>query len=82
MPFKPPINSMADFVVFAFVMIVAIILILVAVGSVLWVYLSPEADISSILKALADIVSAIISALIGFLAGRGQGREDARKEEK
>ena len=78
---RPPVTNMTDFVVFAFVSIVALILLTVGIGSVVWVFVSPQADISSILVALADIVTAMISALVGFLAGRGQGRAEASQQE-
>ena len=80
MPLRPPIRNMTDYVVWAFVVIVAVILLVTAIGSIVWVFISPTADISGVLKALADIVSAIISALIGFMAGRGTGREETHRE--
>lgn len=77
---RPPINSMADFVVFAFVGICVMLLLLVGVGAIVWVFVDPDADITGILIGLSDIVGALISALVGFLAGRGQGRVETHQE--
>ena len=78
---RPPINNMADFIVFVFVTIVAFILISATLGLLLDVIFDPEGDRSAVIGILSDITTSLISALVGYLAGKGQGRQDAQEEE-
>lgn len=78
---KPPINTMTDFVVFAFVSIVVTILLMATVGVFISSIVDPEGDRSSLINALADICTTLIGALVGFIAGKGQGHAEAREAE-
>jgi hypothetical protein len=78
---KPPINTMTDFVVFAFVSIVVIILSTTVVGLLVLAIVQPDVDRSTLVGSLVDIMTTIIGALIGFIAGKGQGRSEVHDEQ-
>ena len=79
---RPPVKSMTDFIVFAFVSIVVFILA-AAAGSLLFsAIFRPEEDTSQLVTILADVTTSLIAALVGFLAGKGQGRTDAEDAQK
>ena len=78
---KPPINTMTDFVVFAFVSVVVIILTATVVGLLVLAVVQPDVDRSTLVGSLVDIVTTIIGALIGFIAGKGQGRSEVHDEQ-
>lgn len=77
---KPPIINMTDFVVFAFVSIVAILLIVSGLTLAILAFTNPDRDTSSSIGALADIVTTLIGALVGFMAGKGTGRQEMHDE--
>jgi hypothetical protein len=77
---KPPIGTMTDFVVFAFVSIVAILLLVAGIGVGVLAFTDPDRDTSQTVNALADIVTTMIGALIGFIAGKGSGRSEVHDE--
>jgi len=76
---KPPIKNMTDFIVFAFVSIVAFVILAATVGLFIDMIVDPEGDRSSLVNAIADIVTTLVGALVGFLAGKGQGHVEARE---
>jgi len=78
---KPPIANMSDFVVFAFVSIVTIILLTATVGLFIDAIIDPDGDRSSLISALADICTTLIGALVGFIAGKGQGHAEAQERQ-
>lgn len=77
----PPIKSMGDFIVFAFVTIVTLILLSSAAG-LLYTVIFTDRDVSAWVSVMADITMSLVSALIGFLAGKGQGRMDVDQERR
>jgi UPF0716 family protein affecting phage T7 exclusion len=79
---KPPIRSMTDFVVFAFVSIVTFILFSAVLGILLTTIISPDRDNSQTIGILADVTTSLISALVGFLAGKGTGHQEAAEEQR
>jgi uncharacterized membrane protein len=78
---RPPINTMTDFVVFAFVSIVVMVLFVSVVGVLVLAIVQPETDRSTLVNSLVDIVSTLIGALVGFIAGKGQGRSEVHDEQ-
>jgi len=78
---KPPINTMTDFVVFAFVSIVVIIMSTTVIGLLVLAIVQPDVDRSTLVGSLVDIMTTIIGALIGFIAGKGQGRSEVHDEQ-
>lgn len=77
---RPPIKTMTDFVVFAFVTIVVVVLLVAAVASTAIAVLDSERDLSALATTIGDILTTIIGALVGFLAGKGQGRSEVHDE--
>jgi hypothetical protein len=78
---RPPVKNMTDFVVFAFVTIVAIMLIGGVTAFIILALIDPDRDMSRGVGIFADITTSLISALVGFLAGKGQGAQDAHDRE-
>jgi uncharacterized membrane protein YdjX (TVP38/TMEM64 family) len=77
---RPPINTMTDFVVFAFVsLVVGVILVAVVSVSIIEI-VNPQTDTSPIVSSLLDIVTTLIGALVGFIAGKGSGRAEVHEQ--
>ena len=72
---------MTDFVVFAFVSIVATVLLAATLGVLIDSVINPDGDRSAIIGSLADITTTLIGALVGFVAGKGAGHSEAREEQ-
>lgn len=75
----PPIKTMTDFVVFAFVTIV-VLMLMGTLATVIVLTVTTERDLSQIQGTLSDIVNTLIGALVGFIAGKGQGRSEVHDE--